>query len=341
MDALVVLATGQDVDMELAGDVTEAVSFALARDKETGWSFLPKEQIIARLGYTSPEKPGACLFNNECLRKIHQDLKTRRFVLVRLEKREGGYRVILVRVADSAGQDRTASAEIPGAVADVINRVRGMALESMKEQVARFVFSVNEKDATVEVGGKEVGHGSVTINVKPGSYKVRVHKPGFVTFEATLRCTANQSQCVVPVNLVPEREHVPDPGPGPQLPPDNTPFVLQVSGWSAVGVGLVMTTVGIVFGLEASRTQDDLNAACSGQPCSLTRPDARAKLQEAEDAASLFNGVGITGIVLTAVGAAVAITGHVLDTTDEGKGSVDVSPAFGPDRVMLNTTIRF
>jgi hypothetical protein len=340
-DALVVLATG-DVSGELAEDVTEAISFSIAKDK--GMNFLPKEAITAKLGYVSPAEPGDCLFDNQCLRRIHKELKTRYFIAARLQRSGGGYKITVVRVAHAASGDVVEAAAVPDSASDVINKTRALVVASLKVPMATFVFSVNETDAIIELGGKKVGTGNTSVRVKPGTYSVKVSKPGFQSFQAKLRCDARR-QCIVPVNLIPKRVD-PGPGPGPgKTEPSNTPMILQATGWSAAGVGAAMTVVGVVFGLQASDAQSQLEAACpiAGQPCSIDRAAAQGLQDDGDQGSSLFNAVGIPGMILLGGGLITAIVGHVIDTpAAEGEGKVDILPTWIPNAGLgVNATFRF
>ncbi len=339
-DALLVVGTGADVSQELADDITEAIAFSIAKD--TGMSFLPKEVVTAKLDYESPGKPGTCIFNNECLRKVHRSLKTRHFIVARLARGGAGYKITVVRVTNTASGDVTAAGDTPNGPSDVINKMRALVTQSLKTPIATFVLSVNEQDAIVEVGGKKVGTGSTTIKVKPGTYRIRVSKKGFVTFEAKLQCTAGQ-QCIVPVNIIPKQAVVKPPDPPVKTPgADNTPKILKIAGWSTAGVGVAMTIVGVVYGLQASDAQSELDVACATSPCSITADRASELTSQGESGSSIFNGVGITGIVLTVLGAGAAITGHLIKPKTATKSTIDVQPTWAPDgSFFMRARVRF
>ncbi len=337
-DALVVLATG-DVSEELAEDVTEAISFSIQKEKKL--AFIPKEAVTAKLGYTGPNSPGSCLFDNECLRRVHKALKTRYFVAARLSREGAGYKISVARIADTAASDVLVAATVPDSASDVINRTRALVVESLKNPLATFVFSINEPDALIEVGGKAVEKGKKRVQVKPGMYMVKVSKEGFQPFEAKLRCEAKR-QCIVPVNLLPKRKITIE---DPKLPPkSNLPFILQVSGWSAAGVGAVMTGVGIAFGAQSASAQQELEDACPtpNSPCTIGRDEATQLRDDGDTGAGLFNAVGIPGMILLTGGIITAVVGHVIDDpTPDTKGKVEITPSLAPGGARIDAIIRF
>lgn len=332
-DVFVVLGTGEAVSEELAEDVTEALAFSIAQEK--GLSFLPRELLLSKLQYTDPTSPGTCLFDNECLRRVHETLGTRWFVLARLARRGDDYKVTVIRIGDSAATDSIKAASVPGGAADVINKTRGMVVASLRKSVTTFVVTVNEPDAVVVFNGKEVGKGSTTVKVKPGAYRIVVRKEGFTSFDAKLECAAER-QCIVPVNILPKRTLPIDPVPG------DLSGTLVVTGWSVAGVGVAMTAMGIAFGLQAADAQSRLDGACPtpGEVCSLANSVAEDLHAEGETGSLLFNTVGIGGMILAAAGLVTAIAGHAMTPAPSEK--VDVTPTLGPNgTVMLNARIDF
>ena len=337
-DVLLVLATGADAGEELAGDVNEALSFAIAREKEM--VFLPKEKVMGEMDYESPTKPGNCVFDNACLRKVKEKLGARWFIVARLALRDGGYQITVTRIADSADEDVSRAKPSPAGAASVINTTRGLVLGSLKQPMTTLVLSVNIPDALVEINGVKRGEGPTSVAVKPGRYKIRVSKEGYTPFEATITCAADR-QCVVPANIfeVPVNNLNPDP----RVPTvDSTPKILQITGWTAAGIGLVMGGVGIAYGVQAKSLQNRADKACSSNPCGGSlenRADAEQLQREGQTAAKLFNGVGIPGLILLAAGTAVAVVGHVLEP--ETGAEVEIQPSFGPGGAYVNTVIRF
>ena len=337
-DVLLVLAIGTDAGAELAGDVTEALTFTIARDK--GMRFLPKEKVKGEMDYESPTKPGNCVFDNACLRKVKQKLGARWFIVARLALREGGYQITVTRIGDSADEDVSTAKPSPAGAASVINTARGLVVGSLKQPMTTLVLSVNIPDALVEINGVKRGEGPTSVPVKPGRYKIRVSKAGYTPFEATVICNADQ-QCVVPANIF--KAPVNSLNPDPRVSTvDSTPKILQITGWTGAGIGLVMSGVGIAFGIQAKSLQNRADTACSANPCGgslQNRADAEQLEREGRMASKLFNGVGIPGFILLAAGTALAVVGHVLEP--ETGAEVEIQPSFGPGGAYVNTVIRF
>jgi hypothetical protein len=176
----------------------------------------------------------------------------------------------------------------------------------------------NVVDATIEVGGKRVGVGSVSVVLPLGMHSVRVSKTGYTRFETSVTCVQGQ-QCVVQANLAKTLE-------GPQgSSPASLEDTLRITGWSTLGVGVAMTVVGAVFGVRALSLQQELDDACDGTLCQLTRAEMTTKLSSGDDAAAIYNYVGIPGMVLTAGGALMVVMSY-LDLFEDDSDAVRIVP---------------
>jgi hypothetical protein len=309
-DVFVVLAVAPGDSPELANDVTEALSFALSQDEGQALNFLPKERVIEQLGYASPDQPGTCIFDHECLRRVHKELGTRLFVVARLESTEERHDITVVRITESAELDVVTSARTAASTADLINRTRTLASIALRPPKIMLVISVNESEASIEVDGLPVGIGSVTLEVEPGVQQVRVSKPGFHPFEREVPCAAG-APCVLPVHLQSTQPNLVTGGAAM-----STPEILQMTGWSVAGVGAVMSVVGLIYGVDATQASDDFESACRTVPCTMTRAEAQALASEGQTGATVFNSVGIPGLVLLAGGVATGVVGHWLESKD-------------------------
>lgn len=342
-DGLLVVAVGASVDAELIDDLTEGLHFATKRAAaKRDFRFLPKEKVKSALGYLGPKSPGSCILDRECLRKAHKTLGTRFFLLVRLQPSDGRFQIVVTRIGEKAADDVVKDGSSPTGAANFMNAARSLILSSLEDPRITLSLSVNEKGAAIEVGGKVLT--GTTIRVRPGRYRIRVTKEGFVPFEASVDCVAGQP-CVVPANIfrsptIPTRPTDPRPT---DPTADPVPRILQITGWSAAGLGVALTITGIVFGAQSSSALSELEDACASGVCTLSRGDAEDKRSKGEDGATLFNALGIPGMILTAGGLATAIVGHVLAARSPGsKGDVEVTPAIGPGgTTLLMTRIRF
>lgn len=343
-DALLVVSTDPAVSLELVDDVTEAACFALGQ--EGALHCLPKEKIQGLIGYQGPRKPGNCLFNSECLRLVHTDIKTRVFVLVRVSKEGDRYAIIVNRLATDTTSDVIIQGNAPLNASDLIQKIRTLVVESLKDPEATVIISVNEADALVTIDDKAVGTGSSAHPVKPGTHRIRVSKDGFIPFEIVLQCEAN-NRCVVSAILVKEPTvvvpKISQPIEEAAPVPNSVRTALLTVGWTTAGIGAVLTIVGAVYGSSAQQLQHDLENGCVTQPCSLTVAEAREIQEEGETATAVFNYVGIPGMVLFVGGMAVAIAGHFQPTVVTKEAiSVGVAPYVGRSGSFgIHTHFRF
>jgi hypothetical protein len=328
-DALLVVGIDPQLEAELADDVTEAVSFAVG-DAAPGrtFNFFSKERIKAELDYRGPRKSGGCIFDNECLRRAHQRLRTRTFVLGRIKRVPAGYHIVLTRIDLDRRLDVTRQATTPESPAALINKVRALLVESLSEAPASLLLRVSESDAIVAIGGRDVPKGVREIEVEPGMHHVSIVKPGFVDFSVDIPCRAAE-RCVVSATLQKEPEPI-DPALSKGL---------IAGGWSAVGVGVVLSTVGIVYGLRAQSIDDELATECIGAVCQGARADAETRAADGQQATRVSNGAGITGLVLVVGGVATAIAGHALSVDVEG--DVHISTSFTSGGAYLNAAFDF
>ncbi len=343
-DALVVVGVGASIDAELLDDLTEGLHFAVPRAApERAFDFIPKERVNAKLGYNGPKSPGNCILDRECLRKVHKALGTRFFLLIHLKPHDGRFQIVVTRVGNAASDDVVKDGISPTGPAEFMNAARPLVLKALVSPRTTLSLSVNEQDATVEVDDKEVGRGSLSIQIRPGRYKIRVSKKGFIPFQTTVVCQEDQP-CVVPANIFrePAKTVAPVPTAKPTTRTGSTPQILKITGWSTAGLGLALTITGIVFNAQSAATYSELEDACVDGVCSLSRAAAEDKRAQGEDDAALFNALGIPGLILTVGGVATAIVGHVLASGSKGEGSIEVTPALGPGgSSLLITRVRF
>lgn len=337
-DVLVVIGAGSSLPDEFEDDVGEPLSFTLSKSKELAFAFLPMDRVRTELGYGGAMAPGSCVFDNECLRKTRASLGADRFIVVKLAGTEAEVDLTVTRITDSSVTDVSRTQKVQGGAAEVINVARGLAIEVLEERRATVVVTVNELDAIIEVGGVRLPEGKRRLEVKPGSYRITVSKPDFTPFETTLTCRPGE-QCAASASIFPLRQD--DLGGATN---DTLSRSLVISGWSAAGVGAVLTAVGIVYGLRSQELSDELDAACIGTSaigrsvCDLTRSEADDKAAEGREAARIFNGAGITGMVLLVAGITTAAVGHGIAPDDT---SVEVAPVSMGDGYGLLGTVRF
>ncbi len=330
--ALLVLGAGEDLSADLLDDVTEAVSYAVGQAKKV--SFIPKERCQESVGYLSPREPGSCGFDDECVRSKRGQLGVERFIIVRITPQSQGYRIQVTSVGSTAANDRTAMGESTRSSSDLINQIRRLVVPLFEQPTVTLQIITSASEAQVFVDGTSVGTGTVSMPVLAGPHTIRVTRVGHVAFETTANCVAG-SPCTVRAMLVKEGDTT-----GADTPLQTTEIV-RWSGWATAGVGVAMAVVGTVYGLKARAYQQDLDDACQGRLCALPRSKSTDTLSSGEDAAMIFNAVGIPGMVLAAGGATMVILSY-LDVFDDSDSAARIIPVISADgSVHLHTEWRF
>ncbi len=331
-DALAVVVTGAGIPEDFETDIGEPLAFALGRGVEG--AFLPLDEVRTQIGYGGPASPGSCLYDDECLRAARGRLGARSFLLVRLAPAAQGLTVTVKQIGRDTFGDVSRSRVVALDVAEAINVATALVGEVTSAQFAVVVVSVNEPGARVEVEGRLLPDGVDRVEVAPGRIKVRVSKEGFSPYEGAHDCRAGET-CAVAAALAAFRAAVVLPEPDESGLDD----ALIASGWSAVGVGALLSVVGVVLGLQADDLQAELEDACEGSVCTTTLNSAKGKVADGEALArdaSIFYGVG--GAV-AAAGLITAVLGHTTSQWAEGT-AVEVSPWFG-NTPGLSATVRF
>jgi len=330
--ALLVLGAGEELSADLLDDVTEAVLYSVGQAEKV--SFIPKERCQESVGYLSPREPGSCGFDDECVRSKRAALGVERFIIVRITLHEQAYRIQVTSVGQAAVNDRTAMGQSTRSSSDLINQIRRLVVPLFQQPSVTLQIISSASDAQVFVDGKPVGTGTVSMSVEVGTHAVRVTRAGYVAFETTANCVAG-APCSVRAVLVKE---------GEVAPPDSplqTAEIVRWSGWATAGVGVAMTVVGSVYGFKARSYQQELDDSCQGRYCARTRSKGSNTLGSGEDAAMIFNAVGIPGMVLAAGGATLVILSY-LDVFSESDSSARILPVVGADGgVHLHTEWRF
>ena len=330
--ALLVLGAGEALSADLLDDVTEAVLYSVGQAEKV--SFIPKERCQESVGYSSPREPGSCGFDDECVRSKRATLGVERFIIVRVTPTTQGYRIQVTSVGQAAENDRTATGNSTRSSSDLINQIRRLVVPLFQQLSVTLQVISSASDAQVFVDEKPVGAGTVSLSVEAGNHSVRVTSPGHVPFETTANCVAG-GPCIVRAVLVKAGDST-----SPDVPLQTTDIV-RWSGWATAGVGVAMTVVGTVYGFKARAYQQELDDSCQGRICARTQSKSSKTLSAGEDAAMIFNAVGIPGMVLAAGGATLVILSY-LDVFSESESSARILPSVDADGgVHLHTEWRF
>lgn len=203
------------------------------------------------------------------------------------------------------------------------------ALSSLSIKVTEQVpgLEIKRDDVVLQQGSL-----SAKIPVDPGQHVISAAAPGYKAWTKTV--TVQPGGAVEEV-VIPKLERdasgaaapsasaaVTSTGDAPPPPPRKSPTVGYVVG----GAGLVLTGVGVFFGLSALSTYKDADSACPKHVgCSQ---DAADKVDSAKTKANIANvGVGL-GVVGLAVGTYLVLSAS--GSSSEKTGSIRVAPAVGP-----------
>lgn len=333
-DALAVITTGSELPEDLETDVGEPLAFALGRDTQKGYHFLPLDQVRTDIGYGGASAPGACVYDDACLRAAKARLGVRHFILVRLAPAPEGLSVTVKRIADAPSGDVSRSRTLGLDVADAINAASALVGEVVAIRRATVVVTVNEPGATIEVAGVQLAPGVDRVEVEPGLVKVRVAKEGFSPYEGEHTCRAGET-CAVAASLAEYRDAI-------ELPvPEADPLgqSLVISGWSVFGGGVALAVAGMVLDLKAADLQSSLERDCEVTPCATTRASAESDVSRGEDLARNARILYGVGGGVAAVGLVTAVLGHTVHLWNADV-QVDVGAQLGRTP-GINATIRF
>lgn len=226
-------------------------------------------------------------------------------------------------------QDSTKLEEVTRALAAVDRLVGVLTVVSRGANLV----TVDGRPVARELGG--------VIRVEPGDHAVAATKPGFSPRRREISIAAGERQTV-------RLELEPVAGPstteptatGPISPPADTSVdrssnrpgrTLQIAGLSTAGAGVIAVALGIKFGLDASRLNDELEE--EGQRLATNDEPWSQELFDKEDEGKSAE---TKMIVFTAIGAAAIATGGVLSylgwsRNREHDRSLVVAPTVGPD----------
>jgi hypothetical protein len=148
--------------------------------------------------------------------------------------------------------------------------------------------------------------------VAPGSVIIKAELDGYETASAQRNAVAGVR---IEVNLT-LTAVISDDGGGGGVQPEEGMSTLGLVGWITMGVGIVLTGVGIYEWLDAasleSRHNDCAAGICENPPASLAELNQIG--QDAQDAAMLGNVLGIPGVVLIVGGVTLVVVDSLLSS---------------------------
>jgi tetratricopeptide (TPR) repeat protein len=185
------------------------------------------------------------------------------------------------------------------------------------------------QSAQLLLNGRLVDKCEFVLNV--GDYDLAAKAPGYADASLKLNVEGGKTS-TVRLELVPMsagNDTQPVPGGATDRATTSAPGTTQrILGWTAVGVGAVALTLGIVFEIQRSSKVSDRDAICpSGKDCSAADQRTIDDLTGQAKTASTVGIVGlVSGIVFGAGGAALLLTAP----SSERPSQVSVAPIVSP-----------
>ncbi len=183
---------------------------------------------------------------------------------------------------------------------------------------------VTPADASVSMGGQEIGRGAVTVSLEPGSYQIQFAREGYGGLIETLVVGADSaSMATMRVHLAktdPDAVYVDSDGPMDRLGP-----VRKTYGIVGLAAGGVLLGTGIWL------------AAIDGRPTCGDRFGNCPRIRETSAAAFVTT---VAGAFLV-TGGAVFLAWDALSGKSESEPSARIVPVLGPDSAGLGFVGRF
>lgn len=209
---------------------------------------------------------------------------------------------------------------------DITEAVPGL-LRGEKEARGKLILSSNVANAKVTLNGEPAGTTPLTLELKPGKYKVRVEKKAYMGVDRFISVEANQTnkeevRLILAVGQTPEDETLPPLTAA--APAEARGAQISARTWVAAGATLVTAGLAGMFGGFASAADKKLRLGYDADSNRYqgTRREAQAAVSDARTANVLF---AVTGV-------AAAVTGLFIywDISDASP-PVKVSGALAPD----------
>jgi hypothetical protein len=135
------------------------------------------------------------------------------------------------------------------------------SLKSVKAQITWIDVQSPGKGGTIYVGGKARGEAPRKIGINPGTHVIEVRRPGAETASSTIKTLGGEERelVLVPLDLKPTGEELPDKQPQPEDEPPGRRRLSQVWFWTGVGVTAALAIVTTVMGVQTLNARTDYN----------------------------------------------------------------------------------
>jgi hypothetical protein len=228
---------------------------------------------------------------------------------------------------------------------------RARMVESLKKAEAhleRVTIEVNVEGAEIQIGDVDLGTSPLPFAwyLEPGSYDVRVSKPGFVTHSETRQARAGDAQHLrislkpveveAPVAVAPV--HEPEPPPRPELDRGGPNPWLLVAGSAVTAGGLVAGLTLTLFAADNADKVRQLGDELNGRDC---RGMSTPKCEELGDTAAAHDQQVRWAAVSFALGAAAGISTLVyalISSSDSDHHDADATTFVQPRAIGFSVT---
>ncbi|CAN5775083.1 hypothetical protein BH09MYX1_BH09MYX1_39760 [soil metagenome] len=165
--------------------------------------------------------------------------------------------------------------------------------------------------------------------IDAGDHKILVKATGKIDYEASFTVKAAPQKNEVTVPALADAPVVAPPPPIVVAPPpdESSGSGMRIAGFTLLGVGVVSTGVGAVFGAIALGAAGEVEKVCSVESC--TDPAAVDKNESAKTFADVSTVMIIGGIALAAAGVVLVLVAPKART-------VGLAPAFAPGYAGIN-----
>jgi hypothetical protein len=250
-------------------DAAAAGAAAAAPDHQV----LSQGEVVALLGLERTRQLLGCADDQGCMADLAGALDSDRLLAGSLTilERTSLLSGRLLDVKRSRTLARASATLLDATEAELVDAARRLAHEALTGKrldtsgVVR--LTVDRPGATVTLDGKAAGQTPLqgTIRVLEGPHAITVQKPGYVRWSTTVSVAAGQT-VPVEVDLIPI-----------QLLGEQARSRLWSWGWVATGVACAAAASGTWFGIQASKTHDEYQAATTRSKANDLADQARSQ----------------------------------------------------------------
>ncbi len=295
--------------------------------KDQGYAVTSPDQLRTQLGEQLYNELVLCVGKPACVASKLASLKLDRAVAGSLNRDDRNYLVKLQLIDLEKGEilsevDRSILIASRRLVQDVTAAVPRM-LRGEREAHGTLKLSANVKSANVTIDGEFAGVTPLSVQLKPGKHEVKLDKKSYLPVTRLVNVepgavTQEEVRLILVPGERPEEEVVPPMATAKLEAPGG--LKVPTAAWVTLGGGALVAGVGAIFGLSASRTEQELTAGYDpARDVYASRRDALSGQQSATIANVLY---GVAG--------AAAVAAVVITIAGQGEDSPAVGAAVTP-----------